>query len=83
MTDRPLLVLVSLTLTFAAWLVTHLWLVKRGWRGTHGPLRRLGLLLPPAAPIVAWRTEARVLVPLWGALVAAYVLLLVAARYSA
>ena len=83
MTDRPILVLASLTLVFAAWLVTHLWLVKRGWRSTHGPLLRIGLLFPPAAPIVAWRTDARSLVPLWGALITAYVVLLLAARYSA
>ena len=75
----PALILyVALTLVLAALIVTHAALVLRVVRDRG--LRHAWAALPPATPVVAWRTGARVGPVVWGTLLVGYAILLIAAH---
>ncbi len=68
--------LVSWTLTFAAWLFAHVVTLVRVLGSKDVPERwKWGSLLPPVAPFVAWQYGIRIPPVLWMVLAVAYVVL--------
>ena len=78
----PALVLyVALTVTLAAWIVAHAALVLRVLRArAMAPGRRALALIPPATPVLAWKSGIRGGVVVWSVLLVAYLALQVAAQ---
>jgi len=72
---------IALTVTLAAWIVAHAALVLRVLRvRAMAPGRRALALIPPATPVLAWKSGIRTGVIVWSVLLLAYVALQVAAQ---
>jgi hypothetical protein len=71
--------LIAWVLVGAAFLLAH---AVALWQGVSArslpPAWRIAALLPPAAPVVAWKGGARVAPVLWGVALVTYVVLRVA-----
>lgn len=70
------LILLSLTLLGAAWLVAHLALIVGVWRAENATTAERWLaLVPPLLPVIAFRAGLKVGTAVWAVLLVGYVVL--------